>query len=351
MTTSSVLPLSARVRLADAGKAGIGDGANLRLTARIYPGYVNVLRFFVVPVAALAAASIAAAQAPARGTRPGPECSQTSTGLIPLTDLGKRRYKGQPGGLYPNGLNQPSRPYLKLGLASAKRVRPMKGRVVMLSVGMSNAMQEFRAFIRMADQDPDVSPSLTFVDGAMGGWDARRAAKPGARYWAAVDRRLAADGVTPREVQVVWLKEAISGEDRPFPNDARALRTNLRAIAIILGRRFRNLRLIYTSSRTYGGYAVSALNPEPAAYDSGFAVRWLIQDRIQRKFNSPWIGWGPYLWTDGEKGRADGLTWTCDDVQPDGTHPSAAGAGKVARLLLRFFKSDPTAKSWFTVTG
>jgi lysophospholipase L1-like esterase len=34
-------------------------------------------------------------------------------------------------------------------------------------------------------------------------------------------------------------------------------------------------------------------------------------------------------------------------VRKDGTHPSPAGAAKVARLLLQFFKSDVTAKSWF----
>ena len=31
----------------------------------------------------------------------------------------------------------------------------------------------------------------------------------------------------------------------------------------------------------------------------------------------------------------------------DGTHPSDSGREKVARLLLDFFKTDPTAKSWF----
>jgi hypothetical protein len=310
---------------------------------------VNALRLLVLSV--LAIIPIAAAQPPAGEARPGPECSQTSTGLIPLTDLGKRKYKGHRGGLYPGGLNQPSRPYLKVGLSSAKRVRRTGEPMVLLSVGMSNAAHEFRSFMRLTSQDPEVNPAVKLVDGAMGGWDARRVARPRSGYWAALDRRLAAEGVSPRDVQVVWLKEAISGEDRPFPQDARALRANLRAIVRILGRRFPSLRLIYTSSRTYGGYAVTGLNPEPAAYDSGFAVRWLIQDRIEGRLKGPWIGWGPYLWTDGTSGRADGFTWTCEDVRRDGTHPSAAGAAKVARLLLQFFKSDATAKSWFLATS
>jgi hypothetical protein len=288
------------------------------------------------------------ARAPASKMRFAADCSIKSTGLVPLTDLsGRRTYHGHRGGLYPSGVNRPPRAYLQQGIAAAKRVRPINGRIVLLSIGMSNATQEFNPFVALAHQDPALSPAVTLVDGAVSGWDARRIARPAAGYWRAVDRRIAAEGATGREVQAVWLKTAIWGEDRTFPADARALQSNLRSIVRILIGKYPNLRLIYVSSRTYAGYAVTPLNPEPAAYDGGFAVRWLIQDRMQGRLRGPWIGWGPYLWTDGEKGRGDGLTWTCSDVRRDGTHPSAAGAGKVARLLLTFFKSDPTAKSWF----
>ena len=336
----------------DAGKAGIGGEAHYRpLTAQDYPGSVKILRLIVLS-SLLAVGVVTVAQgAPTREAGARAECSQTSTGLIPLTDLGKRRYKGQRGGLYPNGLNHPSRPYLRQGLAAAKRVRPVDGRVVLLSIGMSNTTQEFQPFMRLAAGDSELSPTVKLVDGAIGGWDARRVSRSTGGYWTALDRRLRGQGVTPLEVQVIWLKEAIAGEDRPFPQDARALKGHLRGITQILARRFPNLRLIYTSSRTYGGYAATALNPEPAAYDSGYAVRWLVQDRIESRLKGPWIGWGPYLWTDGERGRADGLMWTCDDVRKDGTHPSPAGAAKVARALLQFFKTDPTAKTWFTRSG
>lgn len=310
---------------------------------------MNLLRVLIL--AALAAAAVAAAQTPSGDARPTAECSQTSTGLVPLTDAGPRRYHGHRGGLYPGGVNQPSRPYLRQGLAAAKRVRPINGRIVVLSIGMSNTSQEFRALMRLAADDPSINRAVKLVDGAIVGWDARRVARPRSGYWPALARRLGAEGVAPREVQAVWLKQAISGEDRAFPQDAKALQANLRVIARILPRRFPNLRLIYTSSRSYGGYAVTPENPEPAAYDSGYAVRWLIQDRIKRRLKGPWIAWGPYLWTDGTRGRADGFTWTCDDVRKDGTHPSPAGAAKVARALLQFFKSDPTAKSWFSATG
>ena len=118
--------------------------------------------------------------------------------------------------------------------------------------------------------------------------------------------------------------------------------------------RFPNLRIAYISSRIYAGYASTPLNPEPYAYESAFVVRWLIQDQIKgnRMPKLPVLLWGPYLWADGEKGRKiDDLVWKPEDLGPDGTHPSDSGRRKVAELLLRFVKTDPTAKVWFVGKG
>ena len=58
--------------------------------------------------------------------------------------------------------------------------------------------------------------------------------------------------------------------------------------------------------------------------------------------------WGPYLWASGTTARkADGFTYTQQDVVGDGTHPSAAGSEKVAGLLLGFFTGDRNAVPWF----
>jgi len=90
------------------------------------------------------------------------------------------------------------------------------------------------------------------------------------------------------------------------------------------------------------------------AYQSGFAVRWVIEDQLNGLLpftgaarTSPWIAWGPYLWADGLTPRSDGLTWACGELADDGTHPGTAGRLKVAQLLLRFFQTDPTAHEWF----
>ena len=115
---------------------------------------------------------------------------------------------------------------------------------------------------------------------------------------------------------------------------------------------FPNLRIAYLGSRTYGGYAMSALNPEPYAYESAFAARWLIQRQMQADpeladANSPLLLWGPYLWAEGAKGRKlDRLVWERSDFGGDGVHPNDSGRQKVADLLLDFLTKDPLAKVW-----
>ena len=298
-------------------------------------------------LALVAVIVLAIGAAGAQNGRSGGDCGRTSVAATPLADLGSGEYRGRQGGLYPGGRNGPSPAYRGKGLAAARQIEPIGGRIVLLSIGMSNTAQEFEAFRRLAARTSGLNPALAIVNGAQGGQDAERTYRVDAPFWRGVDARLAAARATAAQVQVVWLKQAIAGERRAFPADAGALRHRLHAIVAVMQSRLPNLRLVYLSSRTYAGYATTSLNPEPFAYDSGFAVKWAIQDRIEGKVAGPWLGWGPYLWTNGTKGRRDGLVWECGDTAADGTHPSSSGQQKVAELLLRFFRSDPTARGWF----
>lgn len=274
--------------------------------------------------------------------------ARESTGMTPLCDLGTGKYKGEEGGLYPGGGNVPPAAHRKAGLAAAHAVAPVDGSIVLLSIGMSNTTQEFSMFQKLAAAEPGINPRLRIVDGAQGGQTAAITARPEANFWKVVDRRMAAAGATASQVQVVWLKQANAQPSQPFPAEAKKLKADLVATLENLRKRYPNLKLVYFSSRIYGGYAATPLNPEPHAYETAFAVKWLIADQIAGEApRSPWLGWGPYLWADGMKGRKDGMIWTRDDLGPDGTHPSMAGREKVARQLLEFFKTDATAKVWF----
>jgi hypothetical protein len=173
-----------------------------------------------------------------------------------------------------------------------------------------------------------------------------------------VDQRLKDAGVTRAQVQVIWIKQADAGPTEGFPKYAQTLQSELTRIVQLFPERFPNVKLVYLSSRTFGGYAKTRLNPEPYAYESGFSVKWLIEEQIkgdkglnfdssQGKVKAPWLSWGPYLWANGTTKRADGFRWEEKDSASDGTHESPRGQEKVGKLLLEFFKTDTTTKPWF----
>jgi hypothetical protein len=210
---------------------------------------------------------------------------------------------------------------------------------------MSNASRAFSQFIQLADADARKNPSLLMIDAARNGAAATQIAVPFGDYWIDVDHQLQRYEISTAQVQVVWLKTALAREPRGFPENARLLQRTLRSIVEILRMKFPQLKLIYVSSRTYGGYSESDLSPEPIAYESAFAVKWLIEERINNP--SAEVSWGPYLWADGLTPRSDGLIWERSDFEPDGVHTSAQGALKVATKLFEFFESDPSAQHWF----
>jgi len=286
---------------------------------------------------------------------------------VPLMDMtANDRYKGEDGGLYGKGLNTPPPGHRDAALRELAKVRPLDaqgryspdGKIVLISIGMSNTTQEFSVFKRLADASPVKASSLRIVDGAQGSQTARMWATED-QPWQVLRQRLQAAGVTPEQVQLVWVKQANSQPTRPFPAEAKELQAQLRIIMRRLMEECPNVRIAYLSSRTYAGYATTGLNPEPHAYESAFAVRWLIQDQINGdpalNYNpdagpvlSTLLLWGPYLWADGLNPRSDGLAWGRGDFSlADGTHPSDSGREKVARMLLDFFETNDLARSWF----
>ncbi len=224
---------------------------------------------------------------------------------------------------------------------------------------MSNATQEFSLFKRLADEDPAKSSALTIVDCAQGGQAMAEWADPNARPWDVTRRRLAAAGVALPQVQVTWIKLANKMPRGDLRDHGKTLQADTLAVIQNAKALLPNLRVAYLSSRIYGGYATTPLNPEPYAYESAFVVRWLIQDQIaggpalnfdaaRGPVKAPLLLWGPYLWANGTTPRkADGLMFGREDLAGDGTHPSPSGRLKVARVMLHFFKTDPLARPWF----
>lgn len=282
-----------------------------------------------------------------------------SLGFIPLNDLGEGTYKGQHGGLYPGGSNQPPAAHKNAGIKIARGIQPINGKIVMISTGMSNTHVEGEVFAKLLASASGINPRLQFVNCAQSGGSGKTTADPNHNYWRVAEKTLASAGVTPGEVQIAWIKQTVGDPQGDFPADAKKLQEYLLATVQNLHDKYPNLKIAYLTTRIYAGYAKSPLSPEPYAYEDGFGVKWLIADQIAGKpelnydpakgpVKSPWLAWGPYLWADGVKPRGDGLTWTADDFIPgDRTHPSDAGREKVAEHIINFLRGDPTSAPWF----
>jgi hypothetical protein len=107
-----------------------------------------------------------------------PPPAKPPTGLKPLCDMtAEDRYKSRDGGLYGGGKNEPPEKHLQAAMKQAKTIQPLDaegkpsddGKIVLISVGMSNTTQEFSQFITLANVDPEKSPKVVIVDGAQGG--------------------------------------------------------------------------------------------------------------------------------------------------------------------------------------
>jgi hypothetical protein len=342
---------------------------------------------------------------------------------VPLVDMqSTQRYLGYQGGLYAGGSNLMPAQHAADGLTIGESILPLdvngnpdpNGNIVLLSIGMSNAYFEFADFAGDANRLGSGSnyPTVTVENGAKinastcfwtfaKGMPVCPSGVMSNEYDRVLEEVLVPDGFTEAQVQAVWIKEAdeYPGGQNNNPatpslcdpsvqgciNNVLTTATGSGCVPLstaeacfyegLLGQvvraaytRYHNLREVFVSSRIYGGYSSTALNPEPFAYEYGFSTQWIIQAQVNQiatgvidpvagdlsyyDGSAPWMAWGPYLWANGIEPRLlDGLTWDIypiDDFESDGTHPSQpVGRQKVANELLTFFLSSPYTP-WFT---
>ncbi|HLY24641.1 MAG TPA: hypothetical protein VKT83_19405 [bacterium] len=282
------------------------------------------------------------------------------------------------------------------------------GKIGVVALGMSNwtmewCREQFRdlsqctpdSFLPLARSNPEVNhTTLVLADCAFAGlvaynWvDNHR--NPGA-YTLCLTQRLPLWGIAAKQVEVVLWKNAdpIRSDNWPPMSPgmvcrvAGALNASNPAVqgspdacnyerytgmmARFLKSVFPNVKQLFVHARIYGGYATTTLNPEPYAYETGFATKWLVDSQIRqvatgridpvagdldyRNGEAPWIAWGPYWWAAGNTPcrncAESGITWAADDFDPrDGIHPSPHGVAKVARMLQRYYLQSPYSP-WF----
>jgi hypothetical protein len=212
---------------------------------------------------AILVAAVTAALAPAAASQVlGPDGAQR----VPLIDLTTGTYLGFPGGLYPAESNDIPPDHHQAGLDEGRAIVPRNaagaprrnGKIVMVSIGMSNTTQEFcggnpcapGTFMQRAAADPDVNhATLEIVDGAAGGQTADTWDSPtDPNYDRVRDTRLAPRGLTEAQVQVAWVKVANAGPTSSLPagsSDAYRLVTQTGNILRALKVRYPNLQQVY----------------------------------------------------------------------------------------------------------
>jgi hypothetical protein len=289
--------------------------------------------------------------------------------------------------LYPGGINQAPADHDSTARARRTSIKALDvngdespfGKYVLLSIGSSNATQEWCSkgsgppcapwtFMGKAAADPSINHyTLVIVNGAAEGQDApswTSATSP--NYDRIKVARLAPLGLSENQVQAAWVELEDPKPSVSLPADsadAYVLLTDVSQVLRALRIRYPNIRIVFLSSRIYGGYATVDVTGEPTAYESGFPVKWAIESQINEmrglpinpragtldynKKLAPPVVWGPYFWADGTTPRSDGVVWTRADFEEDGSNPSQAGEAKVAGMLIDFFKISPYARCWF----
>lgn len=297
------------------------------------------------------------------------DCAGAQTAL---PDLGAALYQGQSGGLYPDGSNQPPAAHAAAALSQSTAVVPRdasgspssNGIIGMACLGMSNSSQEFEDFERALDARSARNAQLVIANTCAGGQAAESMDQASDLYWTTLaPQRLAAAGIDPRQVQVGWMKQAfMQAPTTTFPAHAQALGDTLRLVVQVARATYPNLRLLYVSSRIYGGFVQVTPGGEPFTFENGFGIKWLIEQQINAdpSLNSdpvngpvlaPLLLWGPYLWANGSTPNSQGTTWLLADYETDHLHPSASGEAKVGALMLDYFDTAPSANWLAPVAG
>jgi hypothetical protein len=317
-------------------------------------------------------------------------------------DLGPgQTYQGKEGGLYPGGSNVRPTAHDAAGQKIARGIVPLdkdgnpdpvNGKIVLLPVSVSNGYGAWHrgdekdtstTFMTRANANPARNPKLFIaygfeyqLPGGNGGAD-----DPGSNsnFYRTLDHALSLQGLTPRQVQVVWLFMPVAGktwgtnlplEARSFPEDAQQSKHAWQAIIHAIHVRYPNVKIIYSSTkgamymspRDNAGFDGGPI--EPWNHDAAWGVKWVMEDQIngapdlnydpaRGPVKAPWLSWGPYFWSnpDSTPRQFDGLVWTLADVGPDRLHTSLSGLTKYANLLLHQMATDPTATPWFLRAG
>lgn len=308
------------------------------------------------------------------------QCSNDSTGLIPLVDLGAGYYMGHQGGLFPGGSNTIPLAHKKKGIGISKALKPLdtlgnvnyeEGKIIFLGLGASLASNAFNAYIdSIKIYDFEGMNNCLDVKGMFfGGKDLDQMIDfENNSYWESVNDKMVSRGDTYEQVQVIWvLQQSFEDTTADFNTYYDSVLNKFVTLMQVLKDTFPNLKQVFLSGVHYMGY----MDPlhfrydafvEPHGYWGNIVIKELIAKQIMGdpalRYTGPhpnaaWISWGPNFWADGKNPRAyDSLSWNCDQFRDDETgggfhlEDSVNSLGFEAQMLKSFFSFDAVTTIW-----
>ncbi len=107
---------------------------------------------------------------------------------------------------------------------------------------------------------------------------------------------------------------------------------------------FPNVQAVYTTSRSFGGFAEKSTRGEPVSYEEGHALNTWLKDN--ESVDGAWYGWGAYIWAPDCASGDTNLSNVCyvaGDFQSDGVHPGAGASDKIGTMIHNRFLEH----SWY----
>ncbi len=239
-------------------------------------------------------------------------------------------------------------------------ITAVDGRIGVVCVGMSNGIQECDDYVKKVLIEPFVSkinPQVKVVNCALGSHAIERWNNPAydSVLWdSCINSKIPSAGLRPDQVRVIYHKAAdqetnVSARYQyPDPkSDYFNFYNNLTTFANRVPVKFPSVQAVYTTSRSYGGFATNAIRGEPLSYEEGHALnKWLLD---HPKVSGVWYGWGPYIWApDCATGitNKNGVCYVRSDYQSDGVHPEQTAKNKISKMIHNRFLSQ----KWYAVS-
>ncbi|MEO5511829.1 MAG: hypothetical protein ABIV28_05530 [Longimicrobiales bacterium] len=237
-------------------------------------------------------------------------------------------------------------------------VTPVDGIIGFVCIGMSNSLRECTDFQNRVRTEfaGQINPAVRVINCAVGGHAIELWNDPAfdAKLWdACITQRLPEAGVRLDQVRVLWHKAADDPTPGPgntplptYPSpgsDYASFFANLSTFSTRVHGKFPSVNAVYTSSRSYGGFAGNAAaRGEPLSYEEGHALnQWLL---THAAVDGVWYGWAAYLWApscDTGITNKSGVCYDRVDYVSDGVHPSTSGQDKISHMLHARFLKEP----------